>query len=129
MGSLITVSSERGTSGGAALLRARVLALMLLLPLTAHRSPLTAQQTAFEHLRDSLATTSDTAALRALLRPVRRSDPLRAGLIALRLGELYADSDYSEALSSFRRAAQKNAGRPEPWYGLGLAEEGRSRWE
>ena len=102
-------------------------------PLTSYRSPLTgqtpAQQTAFEHLRDSLATTSDTAALRALFRPIRRSDPLRAGLIGLRLGELRADPDFSEALSSFRRAAKRDPRRPEPWYGLGLAETGRSRWE
>lgn len=88
-----------------------------------------AQQVGFERLRDSLATTSDTSALRALLRPLRRSDPLRAGLIGLRLGELQADPDFGEALSSFRRAAQGNPQRPEPWYGLGLAETGRSRWE
>ncbi|MEA2725461.1 MAG: hypothetical protein QOH59_3232 [Gemmatimonadales bacterium] len=88
-----------------------------------------AQQTAFEHLRDSLARTSDTAGLRALLRPLRRSDLLRAGLIGLRLGELRADPDFSEALSSFRRAARHDPGQPEPWFGLGLAEAGRSRWE
>jgi GWxTD domain-containing protein len=87
------------------------------------------QQTAFERVRDSLATTSDITALRALLQPVRRSDPLRAGLIGLRLGELGADPDFSEALSSFRRAANRDPRRPEPWYGLGLAEAGRSRWE
>ena len=87
------------------------------------------QQLAFERLRDSLAQTSDTSALRALLQPLRRSDPLRAGLIALRLGELQADPDFSEALSSFRRATRGNVRRPEPWYGLGLAEAGRSEWE
>ena len=43
-----------------------------------------AQQTAFELFRDSLAATSDTTALRALLPPLRRSDPVRAGLIGLR---------------------------------------------
>jgi len=129
MGGLITVSGERGTSGGAALLRAWVLALALLFPLTAYRLPLTAQQTDFERLRDSLATSSDTTALRALFQPLRRSDPLRAGLIGLRLAELHADSDFSEALSSFQRAAQRDVRRPEPWYGLGLAEAGRSQWE
>jgi GWxTD domain-containing protein len=129
MGALITVSVERGTGGGAAVLRAPLLALVLLFPLTAHRSPLTGQQTAFERLRDSLAATSDTTALRALLQRLRRSDPIRAGLIGLRLGELHADPDFSEALSSFRRATRKNVRRPEPWYGLGLAEAGRSEWE
>ena len=87
------------------------------------------QQPAFERLRDSLATTSDTTALRALLQPLRRTDPLRAGVVALRLGELNADPDFSEALSSFRRAARMNPPRAEPWYGLGLAEAGRSSWE
>ncbi|HEV8177553.1 MAG TPA: GWxTD domain-containing protein, partial [Gemmatimonadales bacterium] len=47
----------------------------------------------------------------------------------MRLGELHADPDFSEALSSFRRAAQRSAGGSEPWYGLALAEAGRSRWE
>ncbi len=129
MGGQVTVTRERGASGGAGLLRGWVLVLGLLFPLTAYRSPLTAQQTAFDRLRDSLATTSDTTALRALLRSLRRSDPLRAGLIGLRLGELHADSDFSEALSSFRRAAQSNARHPEPWYGLGLAQAARSQWE
>ena len=85
--------------------------------------------TTFDRLRDSLATTSDTNALRSLLRSLSRSDHVSAGLVGLRLGELQADPDYSEALSSFRRAAQRTAGRPEPWYGLALAEAGRSRWE
>ncbi len=101
--------------------------------LTSRGSLLTGQtsvhQSAFERVHDSLATTSDTTALKALLRPLRRSDPLRAGLIGLRLAELHADPDFSEALSSFRRAADRDPQRPEPWYGLGLAEAGRSRWE
>ena len=123
------MSGERGAAGGTGLLRVWVLALALLFPLTSYCLPLTAQQTAFERLRDSLAATSDTTALKALLQPLRRSDPLRAGLIGLRLGELHADPDFSEALSSFRRATRRNARRPEPWYGLGLAEAGRSEWE
>ena len=123
------MSGERGASGSAALLRARVLTLALLFLLIPSRSPLAAQQTAFQHFRDSLATASDTAALRALFKPLRRSDPLRAGMIGLRLGELQADPDFSEAISSFRRAARKDPGQPGPWYGLGLAEAGRSEWE
>ncbi|HMH55503.1 MAG TPA: hypothetical protein VK535_04515, partial [Gemmatimonadales bacterium] len=73
---------------------------MLLVLLTAYRSPLTAQKTAFEQLRDSLAGTPDTTALRTMLRTVRRGEPLRAGLAGLRLGQLRADPDFSEAISS-----------------------------
>jgi GWxTD domain-containing protein len=131
------VSRERGPSGGAALLRAWVLAHALLLLLTAYRSPLTAQQTAFEQFRDSLATSSDTALLRTKLRRIVDgpdgqavlSAELRAGLIGLRLGELRADPDFSDARSSFRRAARLAASRPEPWYGLGLSAAARSQWE
>ncbi len=129
MGALITVSGERGTSGGTASLRAWALALGLVFPLTAHRSPLAAQQTAFELFRDSLTATTDTTALRSMLQPLRRSDPVRAGLIGLRLGELHADSDFSESLSSFRRASRIDPSQPEPWFGLGLAESGRSESE
>jgi GWxTD domain-containing protein len=93
---------------------------------------------AFQAFRDSLSSNSDTTALRVLFRNMRRAAPasaaslspeLRAGLVAYRLGELHADPDFSEALSSFRRAARESPGSPEPWYGLGLAEEARARWE
>jgi GWxTD domain-containing protein len=93
---------------------------------------------AFERLNDSLARTTDTTALRTLLRSSQRyhrshkenpSAALRSGLVALRLGELRADPDFSEALSSLREAAKRGSHRPEPWYALGLAEEGRSAWE
>ena len=91
-----------------------------------------------EQLNDSLARSTDTAALRTLLRSSLRyhkshradlSAALRSGLVALRLGELRADPDFSEALSSLREAARRGSRRPEPWYALGLAEEGRSAWE
>jgi GWxTD domain-containing protein len=135
MGGSMSTGSKQGASGGVALRCGWVLGLALLFPLTAYRLPLTAQlplaaqQTVFQRFRDSLATTSDTTVLRAKLKALRRSDPLQAGLVGLRLGELHADPDYSEALSSFRRAAKRNTGRPEAWYGLGLAEAGRSLWE
>jgi GWxTD domain-containing protein len=87
------------------------------------------RQTHFEQVRDSLSRISDTGALRLALKQVRDSHPLRAGLIGLRLGELGADPDFSQAISSFRRAARREPRRPEPWYGLGLAEAGRSREE
>jgi GWxTD domain-containing protein len=89
----------------------------------------TLQKPAFYRLRDSLAGTSDTAALRTLFRSLRPDDPLGAGVVALRLGELSADPDYSDALRSFRRAAERGPSRPEPWFGMGLGEAGRSRWE
>jgi GWxTD domain-containing protein len=130
------VSGERGPYGGAAFVRAWLLALAVLLQLTAYRSPLTAQKTAFEQFRDSLATSSDTALLRTKLRKTLKGSEapalsvrLRAGLIGLRLGELRADPDFSEALSSFRRAARLSPERPEPWYGLGLSQAARAQWE
>jgi GWxTD domain-containing protein len=105
-----------------------ILALYLGFPLY-----LTAQtpiyHSAFKYLRDSLASTSDTTALRNMLLALRRSDPLRAGLIGLRLGELRADADFSDALSNFRRASRNAPGQPESWFALGLAETGRSEWE
>jgi GWxTD domain-containing protein len=95
-------------------------------------------KTAFQHLRDSLGATSDTAALRALLRSARRyeknnrgdwSAALRSGLLALRLGELRADPDFGEARSRFREAASRESSRAESWFGLGMSEAGRSEWE
>ena len=92
----------------------------------------------FDRLNDSLARSNDTTALRRLLRSSERfhkshkadlSAALRSGLVALRLGELRADPDFSEALSSLREAAKRGSHRPEPWYAMGLAEEGRSAWE
>jgi GWxTD domain-containing protein len=89
-------------------------------------------------LRDSVAGISDTVALRSLLRSSRRYEKanredaaavLRSGVLALRLGELAADPDFGTALSLFRDATRRAPHRPEPWYGLGLAEEGRSEWE
>jgi GWxTD domain-containing protein len=119
----------------------RLVLLAAVIPLTSYFSPLTAQtstqRSAFEQLRDSLAATSDTSLLRNQFRTILRnpqtepglSARTRAGMIALRLGELQADPDFSEARSSFRRAAEESPGRWEPWYGLGLAEAGRSQFE
>ena len=106
------------------------------LSLLASQAP--APPSAFAALRDSLATISDTAALRRLLRSARRNEKTnredgsaarRSGLVALRLGELKADPDFSEALSRFREAARREPDRPESWFGLGMAEAGRSKWE
>jgi GWxTD domain-containing protein len=105
------------------------LAFLFLLLISPLAGQTTARNVGFEVLRDSLTGTTDTNSLRATLKRARRSDPVRAGLIALRLGELRADPDFSEALSSFRQASRAHPERPEPWYGLALAEAGRSRWE
>ncbi|HEU4680224.1 MAG TPA: hypothetical protein VFS51_00680, partial [Gemmatimonadales bacterium] len=115
---------------------------MPVLLLTSHLSLLTAQSHApiarFYHLRDSLAESTDTAALRSLLRTSRRQlkasradvpAALRSGLLALRLGELGADRDFSDALTIFRRMSRDNPGSPEAWHGLGLAEQRRAQWE
>jgi GWxTD domain-containing protein len=67
--------------------------------------------------------------LKASLVHAPRSDLLQRGLLALRLAELGADPDFSQALSYFKKSAEQEPGRPEAWYGLGLAEAGRSEWE
>lgn len=116
-------------------------AMIIALLLASCLSPLTSQSPpsfAFQQLRDSLAGISDTAALRRLLRSARRHEKTnredgsaarRSGLVALRLGELKADPDFSEARSRFREAARREPDRPESWFGLGMAEAGRSKWE
>src|SRR5215208_2514068 len=82
-----------------------------------------------EQLGDSLGAVGDTSWLRAALNHHSRSEPLLAGLIALRLGELGADSDFSEALGRFRSATKKHPSRAEAWYGLGKAQANRAHWE
>jgi GWxTD domain-containing protein len=86
-----------------------------------------AAPSSFQQLRDSLAAVSDSVSLRALFQD--ESDPVRAGLIGIRLGILGADPDFSDALAGFRRATRVDQGRAEAWFGLGLAEASRSEWE
>jgi GWxTD domain-containing protein len=93
------------------------------------RSQAVAPRSGFSELRDSLSTVSDSAALRQLLEHTGRSDLLRRGLIALRLGELRADPDFGQALSIFQDASKQAGDHPETWYGLGLADAARSEWE
>jgi GWxTD domain-containing protein len=83
---------------------------------------------AFHRLQDSLATIADTGQLRTWMRQ-NRNDPVRAGFFALRLGELGADSDYSDALTRFQRASRKNGRLAEAWYGLGNTYVRRSERE
>ncbi|HET6837545.1 MAG TPA: GWxTD domain-containing protein [Gemmatimonadales bacterium] len=114
---------------------ASVVTRSLLCLLTCHVYVLRAQSpvpaapsSAFQLLQDSLATISDTAQLRMRARQ-SRGDPIRAGVFALRLGELGADPDYSDALSQFRRATKKQVRLAEAWYGMGTAYAARSEWE
>ena len=86
-------------------------------------------QSAFAALQDSVADVGDTAALKAAMEREQRTDLIRRGILALRLSTLGADPDFSTASRYFRTATQRNPGRPEGWYGLGLAESGRSEWE
>lgn len=82
----------------------------------------------FDKLHDSLATISDTGKLRAGVRQ-NQNDPVRAGLFALRLGELGADPDYSDALTHFKRASRQDERLAEAWYGMGNTYVRRSEWE
>ncbi len=103
----------------------------LLVLLTSH-TPLLAAQTSssrsdFERVQDSVAGVSDTVRLRALFR--HSDDPVRAGVIGIRLGELGDDPDFSDAIGRFRRATRQHAKDAAPWFGLGLAQAKRSEWE
>lgn len=114
-------------------------ALLLLVPfaMAAGQSP--ADRLALDTLQDSLATLTapDTAALRIEFRTLSRQasktlDPittLRTGLIALRLGDLGADADFGDAVTSLRRATEHGPEWPYAWYMLGLAESRRAAWE
>src|SRR3954462_9719370 len=103
----------------------------LLVLLTSH-IPLLAAQTSssrsdLEWVQDSVASVTDTVRLRALFR--QSHDLVRAGIIAVRLGELGDDPDFSDAIGRFRRATRKHGGDAAPWFGLGLAQSKRSEWE
>ena len=128
--------------GGAEPALFRALTLVVLFSFTSCLSPLASQEPAapiaFAQLRDSIATISDTGAIRSLLDASRRQHKdkrdnlpaiLRSGLLALRLGELGGDPDFSTALSIFKDVSRNAPNHPEAWYGRGLAEEGRSAWE
>jgi GWxTD domain-containing protein len=107
-----------------AILVALLSAQSVLLPAQAPAPP-----SEFTAAKESLSALSDTMVLKASLARAPRSDLLQRGLLALRLGELGADPDFSQALSYFKKSAEREPGRPEAWYGLGLAEAGRSEWE
>ena len=103
----------------------------LLVLLTSHTLLLAAQTSSsrsdFERVQDSVANVSDTVRLRALFR--HSDNPVRAGIIGLRLGELGDDPDFSDAISRFRRATRQHARDGASWFGLGLAQAKRAEWE
>ncbi|HYF39269.1 MAG TPA: GWxTD domain-containing protein [Gemmatimonadales bacterium] len=114
---------------------ARLVAQSLLCLLICQVSRLSGQMVApapstarFQLLQDSLATTVDSSQVRRMVRQ-SKGDPVRAGVLALRLGKLGADPDYSEALKHFRRATRDNESRADAWYGMGIAYAARSEWE
>jgi GWxTD domain-containing protein len=122
--------------------RPKLSLVLLLVLLGTFPTPLIAQQSParshFALLRDPLEGISDTSLLRSLLRSSRAYEKTHraetaatwhSGLVALRLGRLGADPDYGTALSIFRAFTKQAPGLPESWYGLALAEEGRSDWE
>jgi tetratricopeptide (TPR) repeat protein len=103
----------------------------LLVLLTSHTLLLAAQtsssRTEFERVQDSIATVSDTVRLRTLFR--HSDNPVRSGIIGIRLGELGDDPDFSDAIGRFRRATRQHPRDATPWFGLGLAQAKRSEWE
>ncbi|HKH83644.1 MAG TPA: GWxTD domain-containing protein [Gemmatimonadales bacterium] len=124
------------------LTRPKLPLVLLLVLLRTSPTPLIAQHSParnhFTLLRGSLEGISDTTLLRNLLRssrtyqkthPAETAAAWQSGLVALRLGRLGADPDFGTALSIFRAAARQAPGLPESWYGIALAEEGRSDWE
>ncbi|MES2125338.1 MAG: Glu/Leu/Phe/Val dehydrogenase dimerization domain-containing protein, partial [Gemmatimonadota bacterium] len=83
--------------------------------------------------RDSLATITDTMALKALevrminVARVHRDSTLlhlRLGFLSLRMGDLGGHTHYDDAGSEFEWATRDEPKWPLPWLGLGLAELG-----
>src|SRR3954464_4768275 len=96
------------------------------LPLRAQSSPPHSVLTA---LYDSLSSIRDTSALKSALGRGPASDLVRQGFLALRLAELGVDPDFDRAIAFFRKATDRSPHEPAGWYGLGLADAGRSQWE
>jgi hypothetical protein len=108
------------------------LALLLLVvggATNAARAQSPADRAGLTRLRDSLAYTRDTTALRRLeAREIERAraqrdDPmvhLRLGLIALRLAEQLGGRHWDDAYSEFEWAAELAPSWPWPWFGVGI---------
>jgi GWxTD domain-containing protein len=113
---------------------------LLALPLlAAPLSPLPGQnptdRLALDRFHDSLAAVHDTASLRTLRHSLtrrREDDPvaaLHAAHAALRLAELGADPDVSEARGDLRRLTKREPGWPYAWHALAVAEMRRAARE
>ena len=103
-----------------------------LVPLPGQTPP---DRLALDRFRDSLAAVHDTASIRTLhdaLTRRRPADPLtelRAAHAALRLSELGADPDASDARGELRRLAKREPGWPLAWHALAVAEVRRAAAE
>jgi GWxTD domain-containing protein len=86
-----------------------------------------------DRLRDSLAATTDTAALARLQRSLAGSadtlDQLRLALIALRRSRLGADRDVGDARGVLGRLVRQAPAWPSAWHALAEAEIRRAEWE
>jgi GWxTD domain-containing protein len=105
------------------------------LPL-ASQSP--SERLAIAAFSDSLRSTADTVRLRdrerTLLAAARRHpdgalDPLRLGLVSLRLTELGAAPDPRQAIKALVAATERQPTWPLAWHWLGIAEAQRASWE
>jgi len=110
--------------------------LLLFAPLSTLAGQSPAERLSLDRLHDSLAalTSRDTSALRASHRQLSRAATtgvaaVRAGLAALRLGELGADPDFGDARRALRAATDLAPGWPYAWHFRGLAETRRAAWE
>lgn len=107
---------------------------LLAAPLTPLPGQTPSDRPALDRFRDSLAAVYDTAALRRSYRSLSRlgeDDPdagLRAGYTALRLAELDADPDASDARRELGRLVRREAGWPYAWHALAAAEQQRAGW-
>lgn len=115
------------------LARGGLLAALAALPFVPLRAQAPEQRVALEQLRDSLASTSDTVALRRMERGLIETAKanrdstmlhLRLGFVALRLGELGGGSHFDDAASEFQWSIDLQPDWPYTWYGMGLAEYG-----
>lgn len=108
---------------------------LLAAPLSPLPGQIPSDRPALDRFRDSLAAVHDTASLRTLrhaLTQPREDGPvtaLRAALAALRLAELGADPDVSEARGDLRRLTKREPGWPYAWHALAVAEMRRAAWE
>jgi GWxTD domain-containing protein len=105
-------------------------ALWAIVPPALAQSP--EQRSALQTFRDSLETSSDSAALVQLeqrlivVAKADRDNPmhhLRLGFLAVRLGDLGSKSRYDDGAGEFQWATELAPTWPWAWFGLGIAED------